>query len=365
MLSDEEPFQKIFSINDKSFWNFIKIDFLNLLTDRIEEIVYELKGSEIFLLKTKPSLMIHFYTVTLQEKSLVHNIIKQKIKFCLLQHGMYGIYGMTQNLAKSNPILGLLPNFENQQIMVWGNIAKEFQLKNGVNEEQLIEIGNIKTDSYFNMIANPSKKGIILVGVSSLNTINYFCQSMEIYDSYEKCFRLICKTLAKIKDRKKIIKLHPGEMTFLTLPIESIIKEIDPSIKIMVGADIPTLINSCDLLITLGFSTLMLEANILQKPTIALLYDPQESSTDPGMGPTKMFYPHQEKEFSEYFTRILNDNALRKDVIHQGNLFVKRYLKNHGKACQKFADEVEKKIRVNDKNLKELNESKSSRKLYD
>ena len=87
------------------------------------------------------------------------------------------------------------------------------------------------------------------------------------HDEYIKeIFRVVKKNH---HDKELIVKPHP-QSDFINNALE-LINQIDSNAKIIVDADLPELINQCDLVISFNTSTILLESLILQKPTISLI----------------------------------------------------------------------------------------------
>ncbi|MGH2612578.1 MAG: hypothetical protein ACRDFB_05960, partial [Rhabdochlamydiaceae bacterium] len=310
----------------------------NFCKERFEEAIYEMIASRKLLTNLKPSLILHFYEVALQEKILINEARKQNIDSILVQHGTPPV--AFPDLPKLNPVQGTLPLYPDKKLVVWSNLVKEYALKNGVREENIIVSGSLRHDSYFKMKKDVmNKKRIILVALGQISSLNADIGSIANFERYEKCLEVICKALKKITDRKKIAKLHPGPMHFNTVIVEPVIHAMDPSIKIIVDTDLPKLINSADVIITLGFTTFILDSNIFQKPIITLVYDPQDFLNMSG-GASKVFDLADDVEFEKYLNDLLTNNKIREENIKRGTEFVNTYLINHGHASEYLAKKI-------------------------
>jgi hypothetical protein len=338
LLSDQKLLADIFSICNYSFWNYLGKYFKDFCKERFEEAIYEMFASRKLLATLKPSLILHFYEVTLQEKILINEARKQNIDSILIQHGTPPV--LFPNLAKLNPIQGSFPLYNDKKMAVWSNLVKEYTLKNGMKEENIIVAGSLRHDSYFKMKTNTNyKKGIILVALGQMSALNVDVASIANYERYEKCLEIICKTLKKITDRKKVAKLHPGPMHFNTVIVEPVIRSIDPSINIVVEADLGKLISSADVVITLGFTTFILDSNIFQKPVMTIVYDPLDFLSMSG-GASETFKHTEDVKFEKYLNDLLTDNKTREENIKKGTEFVNAYLVNHGCASEYLAKKI-------------------------
>lgn len=337
LFTDDKLFSKIFSIYDYSFWPHIKNHFENFCFDRFSEAICEMIGSRKLFSNVSPSIILHFFGVALQEKIIIHEAKKQNISSIMLQHGAPFIF--FPGLAESNPISGTLPIY-NEKMAVWGNMMKEYALMNGMNEDDIIVSGSTRHDSYFKENYQNNESGIILVALLPYFFKSAEDQSISSFKKYEESLKIICNVLKKIKDRKKIIKLHPTDMKFNSIIIEPIIRNIDPSIQIVVEADLTKLIPSASVVITQGLTTFILDSNVFHKPTVTLVYDHKEFMSKLSHGYSKLFENHDHKKFEEYVHDLLENEKIRNENIRKGIEFLHSYLSNHGTASEFLANKI-------------------------
>ncbi len=336
LLSDDKLFSEIFSIYDYSFWPYIKNHFKNFCSDRFSEAISEMIGSRKLFSNIHPSIILHFFGVALQEKIILHEAKKYNISFMMLQHGAPFLF--LPFLPKTNPVTGTLPVYD-EKFAVWGNMVKDYALINGMNQENIIVSGSLRHDSFFKE-NHQKNEGTILVALLPFWFKGSEYQSIDMYTKYEESLRIICNILKKIKDKKKIIKTHPTDMKFLSIPIEPIIHSIDPSIQIVVDADLTQLIPSADIVITLGLTTFILDSNVFKKPTATIVYDHDEYIHKLSHGYTKLFENHEHEKFEEYIHQLLVDEKIRNENIQKGTDFVKSYLSNRGHASEYLANKI-------------------------
>ncbi len=336
LLCDEKLFSEIFSIYNFSFWPHIKEHFKNFCVDRFSEAIREMIGSRKLFSNIRPSIILHFFGVALQEKVILHEAKKHNISFMMLQHGAPFLF--LPFLSKTNPVTGTLPVYD-EKFIVWGNMVKDYALRNGMNEENVLVSGSLRHDLFFQ--TKPQKnEGTILVALLPFFFKSAEYQSFDMYTKYEQSLRIICETLKKFKDRQKIIKTHPTDMKFLSIPIEPIVHSIDPSIQIIVDADLTKLIPTVDIVITLGLTTFLLDSNIFKKPTVTLVYDHDEYIHKLSHGYTKLFENHEHEKFEEYVNELLVDEKIRNENLQKGTDFVNSYLSNRGYASEFLADKI-------------------------
>jgi hypothetical protein len=336
LFSDDKLFSEIFSISGITFWPQIKNYFKNYCLDRFSEAIYEMVGSRKLLSVINPSVILHFFGVSLQEKIIIHEAKKQNITCIMLQHGAPHIF--LPGWAEFNPMSGTLPVYK-EKMAVWGQMMKEYALKNGMSEDDLIVSGSIRHDPYFKKNI-PVKDGVILVALLPYFFKRAEDQSISSFHKYEESLKIICNVLSKIKNRKKIVKLHPTDMNFNSMFIEPIIHEIDPSIQIIVEADLTKLIPTADIVITHGLTTFILDSNIFQKPTVTLMYNEEEFSSELSHGYSKLFEYANSEKFEIYVHDLLKDKKIRNENISNGIKFLNSYLSNQGDASEFLSNKI-------------------------
>ncbi len=278
-------------------------------------------------------MILHHFGSSLQEKIIIFEARKLGISSYVISHGADNI--SLPIWPSIDKLIGILPIFEGTNVIVWGQPMKKFVLDHGVLEKNIITSGSIKHDKFYQLPKTKLfGKGSIVVALSYIAPLNVECQKLEVYKKYEESLIHICKMLKKIKNKKKILKLKPGEKKFLTVDVIPIVKKIDPSIQIIYDIPLEELLISCDVMITNQSSTIIQEANIFNVPVITLLADPQFSSCIFDVGYTKLFSITQKTEFDEYFKLISDDKKTRDKHIEKGKDYVKQYLSNHGQASK-------------------------------
>ncbi|TSA17056.1 MAG: hypothetical protein D4R72_05695, partial [Nitrosopumilales archaeon] len=337
LLSDEKLFSEIFSINNNSFWNYIRKYFRNFCVTRFSEAIYEMIGARKLLSNINPPAVLHFFGVSLQEKILIHEVKKRNISAIMVQHGTPHIF--FPGWPTLNPISGTLPICD-EKMVVWGNMIKDYAIKNGLRENDVIVAGSIRHDSYFKKKNHIDNGGIILVALMPFVIVYAEDQTITAFDRYEESLKILCRALQKIKNRKKIVKLHPGDTVFNTVYVEPMIRSIDPSVQIVVEADLTKLIPSADIVITLGLTTFLMDANIFEKPTVTIMYNHGEFLSRLSNGHSEFFENTDYVKFEEYIHNILVNDKIRNENIKKGIEFVNSYLANHGHASEYLANKI-------------------------
>lgn len=343
LFLDESIFSEIFSFKDHSFWKLIDNIFKKFCRSRVQEAIYEMVGVEKMFSYVMPKLIIHFYEVALQEKILVWYARKKNIPTCLMQHATY--YLSFPDYPKHNPILGIIPLYKDKKIITWGNSVKEYAIENGIKKENIILGGSIRHDPFFHAkkispSSNETKTILIILG--GLDQRNIDGQSIATYENYEKSLKIIFETLKKIPNINKVVKLHPANMSWKTIRVEPIIRAIDSSVKIIVDGDLIKLIQSSYIVISIGITTVLMESNILEKPTLTLIADNQDFMSVLSSGYTVRYSPEESSKFKKHLIEILTNKSIYDESVKKGIEFVDDYLVNHGTASEYLANFISK-----------------------
>ena len=130
--------------------------------------------------------------------------------------------------------------------------------------------------------------------------------------------------------KKPIIKLHQTEY----FQISSIIKKIDPTIPIYQYEDILELIKTSDTVISLNYSTILLDALILNKPTMVILPEKQNYEEEEIIKRNAVLVVSNISELETKLKEILSDNNSRKNLILNSKQFVNEYFSFQGNSSK-------------------------------
>jgi len=208
------------------------------------------------------------------------------------------------------------------------------RVKFGIPEKKIKILGSLAHDSTFKKAKKGPKfeKKFVLLATGVATNINVNNYTVKANEEYEQALRLICQTISKAK-KKLIIKIHPHVQSNLE---EKIANEIDPSITVLKNADMASLIESCELMITLAMTTAILDAQIVDKPVFCIQIADEFESVDTFRPSPGLIIPIT--NFENTFKKILSDNNFRIQVIKEGKKFVDDCLTNHGNTAENIAN---------------------------
>ena len=335
LWENEEVFQKIFSIDGYSFWSAIKENFSNLTTKRFIETV-----ERFFLLnklfdKIDVGCILEWAHVGLEDKLIISVANKRNIPNMFLQHGLYI---QNKKFDKYLSILPILPSDKSKHI-VWGKIIKEHILNYDINKNNVIELGSPRHDEFFEVDNKLEKNGTILLAANGLFHNNCSGSDTRTQIKIENFARKIIEIIKKYPEKKLIIKLHPGKVSY---DIKPLIKEIDPSIEIFQNENIFELLKKCDAMISLNYSTIVLDAMILGIPSLVILPEKQNFEDEIPIKNGAVLYVNDINELESQIDNLLSNNSSHFNLRKKSEDFVKNYMSNRGNASQKIMEILEK-----------------------
>lgn len=327
-FKDNSFFTTFFSIENNSFWDAIREDFLNLCKKRILEGIYEIEITKELFKKNKISCILVWSESGFNEQVVIKLAKKENIKVVLIQHGLYW---ETLENQKSNAFEGIFP-IESDKLLVWGKTSKQYAIECGFSDKTEIS-GSLIYDRIFDRKSKVStkKQDFILLATSSPVKNEVFDLTVKTMHNYERAIEMICKTISKM-NKKLVIKLHPSQEE---LDITPIVKKFGDKIVTRKVGDILPLIESCEVFLTIDYSTTILEAQILEKPVISILVKDRLHTQIPAVFSSNSCLTTTIEDFENTTKKVLNDSNLKTKLVENGKKFVDNYLSNQGTAVQK------------------------------
>jgi hypothetical protein len=329
LWQNEKFFSNFFSVENISMWDAIQPTLLELLENRIEKTIYEIELSKKIFDKYHFDSILILSEIGFTEQITINLAKKHHIPVVLIQPGLH--YD-TIEAYKNNISKGLYPILSDK-ILVWGDIAKKDALENAKipsNKIELIGAPRYNKEKLSNFTKNDD---YILLATSAPQPADVHGLLSKNLENYEKSIIIISKIAAKLK-KKLIIKLHPSPNE---PDVASLISGIDHDITVVTSGDIFPLIESCSVMIVLGMSTAIIEAQLLHKPVISV------TAIDYKWGEPQVFKSNSviiSNIFSleENLDKVLHDKEFRNNVIKNANEFIDNYIVNIGHGPEKTLD---------------------------
>lgn len=329
LWNDNNIFVEMFSINDYSFWNGIKNNFTQLVTKRFVEAI-----KKIFLLNElfkniDISCILEWAHVGLEDKLIISIANKRKIPNLFLQHGLYL---QNEKLKKYVPILPILP-YNSSKHLVWGNIMERFVLEYGIRQDMVIKIGSPRHDKFFRK-EHIKKLDTVLLAANGFFHVNFKGTDTRSFIKMENFVRKIFEVMKKYPKIKLIVKLHPGKVSF---DIKPLIKQLDLNVKIFQSENIMDLLENCDYMISLNYSTVTLDAMISKKPILVLLPEEQNYENEIPLKNNAVLFTSDLNQIESLMDNLFNNKEICHNLVKKGNEFVNEYVANQGKSSHELA----------------------------
>lgn len=327
LLKNEIILKDFFTINDTSFWSIIKPDFIDIFKKRIPQYLLEIKLAKKLLEQYNIKKILVWNEVGITERILVKVAKSLGISTALLQHGYF--YD-TADAYDMNEYQSVLPQ-DVDHYLVWGNIMKDYLLKNNVSESNITVIGNPAFDN-LSSVGDLSEE-FILLATSPPVKAEILDHTVSRNEIYLQTIKEICKIATRM-NKKLIIKPHPS-------PDESdfndIVTEINPNIVIAKTGAISNLIRSCQVMIVIDVTSVILEAQILKKPVISV--DVKEY----GWGTPSIFTSEscirtKIHNLENILNNLSSDLNYKHAIIAKGTEFSSKYVSNLGNASQELIE---------------------------
>jgi glycosyltransferase involved in cell wall biosynthesis len=336
MSFEDDVLTKFFSIEGYSFWPSIKNSFIEMCSKRFNEAITRFVLSRELFKKMNISCMLILYDAAPEEKMIIHVAKEFEIPGIILQHGILTKRdtGILTSILPFVPPIGIKHG-------LWGKESENLFCQMSVKNEDMILVGNPRYDELFRMKNKSSNKSIILVGSSILPELAYSRIDTNEMIKFENVFRDICRISVNVPNKKLIVKLHPNQYAS-SYDVKPILNEIDPSIPIYRTGNITDLMKDCDVLVYIGYSTVLLEAMILNKPTITFKIGPDWDYEHKIFQSGATLMVETIDEFEEALNNVLFNEVFRNDLIQKGEKYINDYFINQGNSS-KFLTNILKK----------------------
>lgn len=327
---EEYFFESLFNYENFPLWNSFKNYFFNLCKTRISNYLIQIEKIKIILDKYKIKNVLVWSETNPVDIIFLQLRKKYGYKVFKLQHGYYPESELSSNFCQAYRMYGL----KSDKYFVWGKATKLHYLNYGFPDEKIVITGSPIHDPFFQK-ANVSlnQNNYVLLGTNTPVGIFADETSISIQQEYENSIKIICKEIIR-NNKKLIVKLHPATDQ---MELTSIIHQIDPSIPIFYRGELPKLLTNCELYVSAGVSTSILDALVANKPVINVLTQRHPLGNyeilDYVLNSTQ-------ENFGKSLKQLLDDKFLYNSLIKKGNIFVEKYFSNRGNAASTLLNYV-------------------------
>ena len=325
MLNNENSIKNIFSHDQESFWNIIKEEFSEIIINRFSESIERLILIDKMFNEMNIKSVLDWAHTGMEEKEISFLANKRGISIYCLQHG---IMTLNTKFEKYHSIMPVLPS-NNSKMLVWGKIMENYLLDRKIDSKQITIVGSPRHDRFFKKKISKNNN-TILIASNLFFHANFDGNDTRAIERFELFLKETLKYIKKNSKKKPIIKLHATEY----FNISPIIKKIDPSIPIYQHQDILELLESCEILISLNYSTILLDGLILNKPTLVFLPEKQNFEEEEIIKQNAVLSVSNISELEIKMKQIMFDENIRINLIKNGKLFIEKYFSFQGNSCE-------------------------------
>ena len=313
----DDFFQAFFQIENNSFWNSFKFLFSKFCKNKFSQSIKQIEITKKLLEKYNFSTIM-LWSEDRFEEQILYNLAKQnKISVIFSQHGF------EFDTDEMIPYMNFFRWFPSRSdfIIVWGNMMKEWFIKNGVAAKKIKALGS----PYFSKIFSTKfkfKNDYILLACDA-KAFDYVPEELCVKNilEYKNKIKKICQIVTNLNE-KLVIKPHPSKYS----DEKKIAKEVGRNIKVVMGGDILPLISPSSIVITTNITTAIIQVLILKKPVILIRTNSYYGKPDV-LNLNGCIEANLEN-LESILKKLLSDKKYVNDVVKSGNNFLSKYLSN-------------------------------------
>ena len=331
-MDDSVFFKSFFQYNDMSFWSCLKPHLIQIFNEKLLNSIMEIELAKIFLLDNKISSIIVLSESGFTEQIMLKLAKKFSIHTILLQHGV--VVDNQQAIDYNKTIGGVLPVLTDK-FFVWGKSFLNYAIQSGISSEKVEIKGSPNLDRFSGQKAKKSPNSILLLatGPRDQQSVGH---DVNEWHKYEKLIQKICSIVTKHK-QNLIIKRHP-DMSESNLS-NSISKKF-PNVKILKHGNILDLLLRSKIVISVGLSSAIFEAQMLKKPVISIIVDHDVYGSPKNV--SRLCLETTVDNFEINFSKLVTDSQFSQKIIRNGNEIMEKDLMNIGNSSKIILDSLDK-----------------------
>ncbi len=332
-ITENTELDKFFRINEISLSSIIIPKIKQLIESKIEKSIFEILLTEKVFKKYQLDSVIIISEIGMTEQIVIKFANSLKIPILHLQEGLH--IDTSEAFENSKYQGAFLENAD--RFVAWGEFSKQNQIINGnVNPEKILEFGSPRFSNLSYNEQNNTEEFVLLATMPpQIEEIRGL--DVRNLEKYLNDIIKICEIVLK-QNKKLVIKLHP---TVDILSIQNKISKKFPSVQVISKGDIDPLIRRCSSLIVTGFSTVIVQAQILQKPVISIPLINYNWGT-PSVFKENYCLLIKLEELGDIIAKFFSDPSYKSQLITNGNNFLTRCIKNKKNSSSLIWDYIEK-----------------------
>ena len=333
-IENYEFFNSFFTFQNIKFWEYIKPLLIKIFEKKISDSIYEIEYAKFFLLNHNIKSVVIQSESGFTEQIILNLAKKLSINVILLQHGV--IVDTPPAFDHNKIVYGILPIYSDH-FFSWGPISSEYIHSLDNISSKIHLIGNANLDRIGSKKKHNRKNSdnvlLLATGPRNHQSIGHDVNAWKVYESTIKSiYDIVSKHNLNL-----IIKRHPdiAENDFS----ESLYSSLS-NVKIQKSGDLSNLLLNSKIVLSLGISSGILEAQILEKPVISI------SSKYDVFG-TGKYVPNscleiKIEEFDKIFPKIITNPSEFNLLIQKGSQYLFQNTSNIGTVSSTFFETLEK-----------------------
>lgn len=334
---ENDFFLKKFVINNISFWSIFKNDFIIFCKERFTEILSLIDSLNDVLDKKNIKLLITLDDAQQIGRAATILCKNHNIQTMVLRNTDINIF----QDGKRNWEIFALQKIYSDKFAIYGELSKKICLEHKIDSKKLVMTGNPRYDELFRRESKGDKNNVLITlsGIASTAWTTFYSISLVL--KYEKMFRQVLKSLAKL-DKTVTIKVHPTQDSIIN--VQKIVNEILPDATILKNANTYDLISQSDIVISPP-SSVITEALILNKPVFLFKFLENDSGI-PYEKYNAVVATEDEKMIDFKINQILFDHEIRNKLETGRKEFLKYVLEYHGDSSKEIIKLISNMIRT-------------------
>ena len=316
LFKNNDYFERFFSVLDVTFWPAIKHNLSKTLNLRFRDAIKRFILAKKLFTDHSIDQILLLYPNAFEEKTILTAAKTGQIPTTILEHGYIP---RPEFMKKYQPLypIGFEPGHRQA---LWGSRSHGIFSQLGIQDKNLIITGSPRHDRFFRIPKTPARN--IVFFDSSIDDSSFRAFDTRDVAKNMETIGKICKKLYSLPLYNFSAKLHPGQHT-LPYSIADVIRQIDAKIPLYHMENSADLLSGCALAVASGPSTVLLEAMIMDIPTIAYMSDDSWDEEDMFTSGSSILV-HSYEDFEYNLSKLLDDEKFKNDLISKGNNFVKK-----------------------------------------
>ena len=325
ILNSNKELNDFFAIDNISIISVISPIIEILIINRLDEIFFEILLAKQMFENFSIDSVVVISEIGMTEQIVIQLANQKNIPILHLQEGLHIDTPEAYENSKSQSVF-----LESaSKYIAWGKFDKENEITNGkVSSNDIIELGSPRF-SELNFLESKNSEEFVLLATMAPQIEEINGIDVRNLEKYLKSILKICEIITNEK-MKLVIKLHP---TVDILNISKIIQKKFPKIQVIQKGDINPLIRKCSTLIVTGHSTVIIQAQILQKPVISIPLI-NYNWGNPSVYKEKSCLLIKVEQLTVNLKKITNDPLFKKELINRGNEFINNCFKNRNESSK-------------------------------